>query len=135
VFHDPAAEEDFDGVAKMGLFGHLHYRKVTHGAKGTWLMTEGSTGGSGLRALEPAQPAKIEMSVLYVDRATGDLRAYDDIALGGLGLASAEITRHVVPTGDDTEMVAPEPDGSPSDTPSSPPPATPSVAPGRSGHP
>jgi hypothetical protein len=49
------------------------------------------------------------MSVLYVDRATGELRAYDDIALGGLGLASAEITRHVVPSGDGTEMVAPPP--------------------------
>jgi hypothetical protein len=109
VFHDPGPEHDFDGVAHMALMGHLHYRKVTRGPEGTWLMTEGSTGGSGLRALEPAQPAKIEMSVLYVDRATGELRAYDDIALGGLGLASAEITRHVVSSGSGTELVAPPP--------------------------
>jgi predicted phosphodiesterase len=109
VFHDPGPEEDFDGVARMALFGHIHYRKVTRGKEGTWLMVEGSTGGSGLRALEPAQPAKIEMSVLYVDRTTGELRAYDDIQLGGLGLASAEITRHVVPSGDSTEQVAPQP--------------------------
>ena len=39
--------------------------------------------------------------------------AYDDINLGGLGLASAEINRQVVtPLTPDTEMVAPAPDGS-----------------------
>jgi hypothetical protein len=109
-FHDPGPAEVFDGDASMALFGHLHYRKVTHGPEGTWLMTEGSTGGSGLRALEPATPAKIEMSVLYVDRASGALRTYDDIELGGLGLASAQINRHVVdPPDGTTELVAPAP--------------------------
>jgi Icc-related predicted phosphoesterase len=108
VFHDPAPAEVFDGTARMALFGHIHYRKVSHGSEGTWLMVEGSTGGSGLRALEPATPAKIEMSVLYVDRRDGALRAYDDITLGGLGLASAQIDRHVVDVpGDSTQLVAP----------------------------
>ncbi len=114
VFHDPAPADVFDGTARMALFGHLHYRKVRRGSAGTWLMVEGSTGGSGLRALEPATPAKIEMSVLYVDRADGALRAYDDISLGGLGLASADITRHVVDAPDDTtEMVSPQPGDTP----------------------
>ena len=96
VFHDPAAKDAFDGHAGMALFGHLHYRKVTRGDEGTWEMQQGSTGGSGLRALEPKTPANIEMSVLYVDRSSGALRAYDDITLGGLGLASAQIKRQVV---------------------------------------
>ncbi len=109
VFHDPAPADVFDGTARMALFGHLHYRRVTRGDLGTWEMIEGSTGGSGLRALEPKTPANIEMSVLYVDRHSGALRAYDDITLGGLGLASAEINRHVVDaSGGTTEMVSPE---------------------------
>jgi hypothetical protein len=97
----------------MALFGHLHYRKVTRGEQGTWMLQEGSTGGSGLRALEPTKPANVELSVLYVDRSTGALRAHDDITLGGLGLASANITRHIVQQpSSPTDLVAPRP-GSP----------------------
>jgi predicted MPP superfamily phosphohydrolase len=113
VYHDSQVTGVFDGVAKLSLSGHLHYRKVRQGEKGTWLMQQGSTGGSGLRALEPKEPARIQLSVLHLDRSTGDLLAYDDITLGGLGLASAEINRQVV-TGDEssTELVAPAPDAS-----------------------
>ena len=109
VFHDPEPAEVFDGHAEMVLSGHLHYRKVRQGDEDTWLMTQGSTGGSGLRALEPEEPAGIQLSVLYVDRATAALRAYDDIRLGGLGLASAQINRHMVDLPEETtELVAPE---------------------------
>jgi predicted MPP superfamily phosphohydrolase len=115
VFHDPAPIRVLDGLASVSLSGHQHYRKVRRGGEGTWFMNQGSTGGSGLRALEPEQePSRIELSVLYLDRESGDLLAYDDINLGGLGLASAEINRQVVaPTAPDTEMVAPAPDESP----------------------
>jgi predicted phosphodiesterase len=114
VFHDPAPADTFDGHAPIALFGHLHHRKITRGDEGTWKMIEGSTGGSGLRALEPGTPANIEMSVLYVDRQSGALRAYDDITLGGLGLASAEINRHVVDVPDGTtELVSPRPTEAP----------------------
>ncbi len=110
VFHDPTSRELLDGTSQMALFGHFHNRKVTRGKAGTWLMLEGSTGGSGLRALEPQVPARIEMSVLYVDRQTGELRAYDDISLGGLGMASAQIERQVVEVPrDGTSSVSPQP--------------------------
>jgi Calcineurin-like phosphoesterase len=110
VFHDPADEELFDGAAPTALFGHLHYRRVERGPEGTWLMVQGSTGGSGLRALEPEEPAPILLSVLYVDRSTHELRAYDDIRLGGLGNASAEIHRQVLdPPDTATTMVAGKP--------------------------
>lgn len=114
VFHDPADEDLFDGAAHTALFGHLHYRRVQQGEQGTWLMVQGSTGGSGLRALEPdPDPAPIMLSVLYVDRSTHELRAYDDIRLGGLGNASAEIDRQVLdPPQDTTTFVAPEPEQS-----------------------
>ncbi|MGZ5416440.1 MAG: metallophosphoesterase family protein [Nocardioides sp.] len=111
VFHDPTDAELLDGAASTALFGHLHYRKVAQGDAGTWMMVQGSTGGSGLRALEPEEPAAIMLSVLYVDRATHELRAYDDIRLGGLGDASAQINRHVLDApGPATMMVAPEPE-------------------------
>src|SRR5680860_149271 len=113
VYHDPTPIDTFDGATSMALAGHQHYRKVREGDEGTWLMIEGSTGGSGLRALEPEVPADIQLSVLYVDRATAELRAYDDIRLGGLGLASAEINREVVEVPEQTtELVAPEPTAS-----------------------
>lgn len=113
VYHDAALIDTFDGATSMALSGHVHYRKVHKGDEGTWLMIEGSTGGSGLRALEPEVPSGIQLSVLYVDRATAELRAYDDIRLGGLGLASAEINRHVVEVPEPTmELVAPDPTAS-----------------------
>jgi hypothetical protein len=118
VFHDPTPIEALDGLAKVTLSGHLHYRKVRRGDEGTWLMNQGSTGGSGLRALEPKEPSGIELSVLYLDRDSGDLLAYDDISLGGLGLASAEIKRQVVAPEPGTELVAPAPEGSSEDEPS-----------------
>lgn len=113
VFHDARATDVLDGTASATLSGHLHYRKVRRGSEGTWLMQRGSTGESGMRALEPEDgPARMMLSVLYLDRSSGDLLAYDDISLGGLGLASGEIDRQVVaPEETETELVAPVPDG------------------------
>jgi hypothetical protein len=54
----------------------------------------------------------LRASVLYFDRATHALQAWDDITLGGLGLQSASVERHVRP--DDTAY-APGP--SPTPTP------------------
>jgi hypothetical protein len=56
---------------------------------------EGSTGGSGLRAVEGKYPAPIEASVLYFDRDSHRLQAWDAIKLGGLGLTTAEVSRHL----------------------------------------
>jgi predicted phosphodiesterase len=111
VMHDPAFADALDGAAPTAMFGHWHYRKVTQGEAGTWTMVQGSTGGSGLRALEPeAGPAPILLSVVYLDRATGELRGYDDLRLGGLGSTSAQINRHVVGGPEaETALVAPEP--------------------------
>lgn len=96
VFHDATKTAALDGTAAMVMQGHLHYRKVTQGERGTWFLQQGSTGGSGLRALEPEEPAPILLSVVYVDRETGALHGYDDIRLGGLGSASAQINRQVI---------------------------------------
>ncbi len=60
------------------------------------MLVEGSTGGAGLRGLEGDQPTPLECTVLYIDRQTHKLQAYDEITVGGLGTSSVRIDRHVV---------------------------------------
>lgn len=93
--------------------------------KGTRLRVEGSTGGSGLRAVEGKYPDPIEASILYFDRDTRRLQAWDEIKLGGLGLTTAEVSRHLPK--ENLPGAAPSP--SPSPTPSPSPPLSPSVSP------
>ncbi|CAM5634966.1 membrane protein [Streptomyces spiroverticillatus] len=84
-------------------------------AKGTRLMVEGSTGGGGLRAVEgKGDPEKIRASLLYLDRDTRRLQAWDEITLGGLGLTTAEVSRHLPETN--------RPGARPAPTPSAPSP-------------
>lgn len=103
VYHDPAPAAVFDGLVPTVLSGHhhMHYNDLFPG--GTWRLVEGSTGGSGLRALEQEDgPAPIQLSVLYVDRETAELRAWDHLKLGGLGLTSAQINRKIVDPGEES---------------------------------
>ncbi|MCZ9345508.1 hypothetical protein NGM37_48005, partial [Streptomyces sp. TRM76130] len=62
---------------------------------GTRLRIEGSTGGGGLRAVEGEHPDPIQASILYFDRDSRRLQAWDEIELGGLGLTTAEVSRHL----------------------------------------
>ena len=64
---------------------------------GTRLMVEGSTGGAGLRGLQGEKPTPLTCTVLYLSPDTGELRAYDEITLGGLGETEVTIQRTVVP--------------------------------------
>ena len=93
------------------LSGHHHMHYNDRLSERTWRLVEGSTGGSGLRALEPEEPAPINLSVLYLDRKTAELRAWDHLRLGGLGLTSAEINREIVEPEQDpvTELETPTP--------------------------
>ncbi|MFC5946456.1 metallophosphoesterase, partial [Micromonospora harpali] len=79
----------------MVLAGHSHERSTELLPSGTRVLVQGSTGGAGLRALEHDEPTPVAASVLYFDRHTRRLRAWDDITLGGLGEQSAQIQRHV----------------------------------------
>jgi predicted MPP superfamily phosphohydrolase len=120
VFHDSTGAPFFDGHASLLLTGHGHERINLVLPKGSRLMQEGSTGGSGLRALKYEKPTPVMLSVLYLDRTTRELQAWDEITLGGLGLTSARIDRHQV--NPDEEPGAPP---SPIPSPSGPVPATP----------
>lgn len=94
--HDPVAAERVLGAAPLVLAGHAHERRAVQ-RDGSLLLVQGSTGGAGLRGLEGEQATPIQMSVLYLDKRTRRVLAYDDITLGGLGASTARIERTVLP--------------------------------------
>jgi len=70
----------------------------------TRLMVEGSTGGAGLRGLEKSKPTPLALSVLYFDE-KHQLKAYDDIQLGGTGESNVTMQRNVIGAG--AEQITP----------------------------
>ncbi|WP_424569786.1 metallophosphoesterase family protein [Streptomyces sp. CH-036] len=114
VAHDPNTARATDGTVPLVLSGHLHRRINEQLKLGTRLKVEGSTGGGGLRAVQNEKPEKVHASVLYLDRSTRRLQAWDEITLGGLGLTTAEVSRHLP-----EENLKKDSPGSPSPAPSS----------------
>ena len=96
VVHDGAAASEMDGDVPLVLSGHYHRREQHLLPGGTISFYQGSTGASGLRGLEKEKPTPVRASVLYFDRDTRELQAWDDITLGGLGLVSAKIERRIL---------------------------------------
>ncbi len=131
VLHDPLQGQAFSGEVPLVLSGHGHRRWTEMEDTGTRFIVQGSTGGAGLRGLDRGedQPTPYEASVLYFDTATKRLQAWDNVTLGGLGLTSAQIERHIEDDPDRDITPAPSPPVAPS-TPatgrSSSPPASPS---------
>lgn len=112
MVHDPAGAAPLAGVAPVVLAGHRHKRTVTNLDGGTLLMVEGSTGGAGLRGLEKAEPVPLVLSVLYFNRESRALQAYDDISVGGAGRAEVTLQRHVIERAPGaTAPVSPSPSG------------------------
>ncbi|MFI9580963.1 metallophosphoesterase [Streptomyces sp. NPDC052236] len=95
VAHNPVAARETDGEVPLVLAGHVHHRETEVLKHGTRLKIEGSTGGGGLRALQNEKPEKVLASILYLDRTTRTLQAWDEITLGGLGLTTAEVSRRL----------------------------------------
>ncbi|WP_433369445.1 metallophosphoesterase family protein [Actinoplanes sp. CA-142083] len=118
MVHDPAMAPPLSGVVPLVLAGHLHHREVslmaaptpapsaasaepttspssTGAPTQTRLMVEGSTGGAGLRGLEKEEPTPLSLSVLYFDE-NHQLKAFDDIQLGGTGQSNVEMQRNVI---------------------------------------
>ncbi|MCY9787158.1 metallophosphoesterase [Nocardiopsis sp. EMB25] len=102
VLHTRTQAEAFDGVVPLVLTGDEHQRSTRLGAEGTRFLVQGSTGGAGLGGLDHAagRPIPYQASVLYLDAETGRLQARDDIDLGGIGLTSAQVERHIEPDPD-----------------------------------
>lgn len=96
VVHDPLAAGPLAGKVPLVLAGHRHEREQRV-ANGTLLLVQGSTGGAGLRGLEGDEPTPLEATVLYFDRESRKLQAWDDVTVGGLGSSSVTVERHVRP--------------------------------------
>ncbi|WP_064741798.1 metallophosphoesterase family protein [Hamadaea tsunoensis] len=141
MVHDPVSATNLAGYAPIILAGHTHARSVASltpvpGAPSTdpsLLMVQGSTGGAGLRGLESGTPLPLAMSVLYFNTPTGSadgtrpsLQAYDDIHVGGTGVAQVFLERKVAPF---LTMPAPTDSPAPTDTPSPTPSTTRSPSP------
>ena len=132
LIHDPTQPAGLEGRVPMVLSGHMHTSKVEldRDGSGTDWLTVGSTGGalaSGGVApvLQGDSPLDLAARMLYIDRTTGRLVAYDDIVMGGLGLVSVSIQR--------TQMESDQPplevpDGA--ETPEAPIPSEQEVEPG-----
>lgn len=134
--HDPTVTKEWQGIVPLTLAGHTHRRETRLTPGGTREMTVGSTGGAGLRALDHEEPTPIELNVLYFDKRTKRLQAWDEITLGGLGLTSAQIDRHIEekpnrplnPIAGESPTPVPTPTPSGSKTPFTVPPTTPPTA-------
>ncbi|MGW0826189.1 metallophosphoesterase family protein [Streptomyces sp. NPDC002845] len=135
VVHNPDAAREVDGEVPLVLAGHLHHPEMEVLKSGTRLRIEGSTGGSGLRALEQQYPDPIEVSVLYFDRDIRRLQAWDEIKLGGLGLTTAEVSRHLPDENQPGATPPPSPTPSPNGSPDESPNGSPSPTPGANGGP
>lgn len=96
--HDPRAASEVAGTCPLVLAGHTHERRVSVLSRtSTRMVVQGSTGGAGLRGLEGEHPMPLQMSVLYFDQHR-ELVAYDDITVGGTGLAEVSLKRNMVET-------------------------------------
>ena len=119
VLHDPTAAREIHGKTPLVLAGHTHRFKHSD-VDGTTVLSQGSTGGAGLRGLEHENPTPLSASILYLDRATGRLAAYDRVTVGGLGRESVNIARKVIdpPSEEVVAPVTPTPSPTASPTPS-----------------
>jgi predicted MPP superfamily phosphohydrolase len=95
--HDPTVGRGLSGYVPLVLSGHVHARSTELLPSGTRLMIQGSTGGAGLRGLEHDEPTPLTASVLYFNKSSHRLEAWDDITVGGLGEQWIQCERHIEP--------------------------------------
>ena len=95
LVHDQRIALELAGRVELVLAGHTHHARERRLGPSTRLLVEGSTGGGGLRGLQGEEPTPLAASVLYFDAETGDLVAYDRVAVRGLGGAGVTIERHL----------------------------------------
>lgn len=133
LVHEPTMAEPLFGAVPLILDGHLHQRRH-RSAEGTLELTQGSSGGAGLRTLDQEEALPLQLSVLHFDD-DGVLLAVDDITVGGLGQQSVTVERRspssygVEPEPSPTPSPSPSPTPSADPTPQAEPTPSPSAAP------
>jgi len=123
--HEPYAVLPLLGQVPVVLAGHFHSRSVRLDPSGTRIMIEGSTGGAGITSdtmhqVADGTPVPLDATLLYIARAgdrAGQVVAYDQITVGGFGLASVTIERTVIRPGTEA-VLAPGQQGPPTPAPS-----------------
>ncbi len=86
--------EGLHGQVPLVLDGHVHRRRTAvHGA--TLRLTQGSTGGAGVRGVEADPPVPLCATVLTFD-AAGALVEADEVTVGGLGQRWVRVERRSV---------------------------------------
>lgn len=111
MLHDPSRLDPLFGQVPLVLAGHYHRRITRLDDSGTRVMVQGSTGGAGLTArglqrLQEGDPLPMTGTLLHfatTGERAGDLVAYDEVTVGGLGLTSVTVERTTVPP---TELAA-----------------------------
>ncbi|PPK92072.1 DNA repair exonuclease SbcCD nuclease subunit [Kineococcus xinjiangensis] len=115
VLHNPSAPEPLHGRVPLVLAGHLHKRSTTLDEDTrTRLMVQGTTGGGGLSSaalvrFSDGEPLPMSATLLHFARSgerAGRLVAYDEVTVGGLGLASVQLRRTVVDRAQEPAVVA-----------------------------
>lgn len=92
LVHEPPMALPLVGKVPLVLDGHTHRRAAAVDGD-TLLLTQGSSGGAGLRSLVDGEPTPLQMSVLHFSAVDGSLLAVDDVTVGGVGLDSATVER------------------------------------------
>ena len=92
LVHEPLMADPLFGEVPLVLDGHVHERRSRF-ADGTLELTQGSSGGAGLRTLVGEAPLPLQMSILHFDRDSGALVAVDDVTVGGVGERSVTVER------------------------------------------
>ena len=119
--HEPAASGPLLGTAPLVLTGHLHSRDVVQDPSGTLHMVQGSTGGAGFTAggferIRNGQPLPLEATLVYLGRGgdrDGEVIGYDEVTVGGYGMASVSVDRKVRGSGGSGTPPDPSPRGRP----------------------
>ncbi len=93
LVHEPGMAGPLHGVVPLVLDGHVHERG-SQVVRGTLELTQGSSGGAGLRSFDGGEALPLQMSVLHLDPDDGALLAVDDITIGGVGQRSVSLERH-----------------------------------------
>jgi len=92
LVHDPVMARPLRGTVPLVLDGHVHERR-SHWQDGTLELTQGSSGGAGLRTLDGGAAQPLAMSVLHLDRTDGRLLAVDEVTIAGVGSRAVTVQR------------------------------------------
>ena len=94
LVHEPPMAQPLLGEVPLILDGHVHERREQR-VDGTLELTQGSSGGAGLRTFDGGRPLPLTMSILHFDPDAGTLVAVDEITVAGIGQDSVTFERRI----------------------------------------